>query len=161
MPPPRRKSNTVGRNAPVPLQYSPVTKDDFSTEPGVARFNQQIVQIVDALNKGNGVAGPVVMPKGADVRGSTITGLGTPSDPSDAVSLGHASTNYGAPAVGPQLDIGGKNALRGLTGLQLAFNSLTTSKISGMVTLAKITGGGSNGSLTFVNGVITAYVAPS
>ena len=161
MPPPRRKTAAVGRNAPVPVQYSPATKDDFSTEAGIARFNQQMVQIVNALNRGNGVAGPVVMPNGADVNGATVTGLGAPSGPSDAVSLGHASSNYGAPAVGPQLDLGGKNALKGLTNLQFQLNNLTTSKISGTVTLAKITGGGSNGSLTFVNGVITAYTAPS
>jgi hypothetical protein len=33
--------------------------------------------------------------------------------------------------------------------------------ISGTVTLAKITGGGTDGSLTFVNGRITAVVAPT
>jgi hypothetical protein len=33
--------------------------------------------------------------------------------------------------------------------------------VSGTVTLVKLTGGGSNGSLTFVNGVITAFTAPT
>ncbi len=32
---------------------------------------------------------------------------------------------------------------------------------SGSVTLAKLTGGGSTGSLTFVNGLITSFSAPS
>jgi hypothetical protein len=33
--------------------------------------------------------------------------------------------------------------------------------VTGTVTLAKITGGGSNGSLTFTKGIITAFTAPS
>jgi hypothetical protein len=33
--------------------------------------------------------------------------------------------------------------------------------VSGTVTLAKLTGGGANGSLTFVDGLITAFVAPT
>jgi len=32
---------------------------------------------------------------------------------------------------------------------------------SGTVVLAKITGGGANGSLTLVNGVVTSYTAPT
>lgn len=32
---------------------------------------------------------------------------------------------------------------------------------TGSVTLAKITGGGTNGSMTFVNGICTAYIAPT
>lgn len=36
-----------------------------------------------------------------------------------------------------------------------------SSTFSGTAVLAKVTGGGSNGSLTFVNGICTAYVAPS
>lgn len=39
--------------------------------------------------------------------------------------------------------------------------SFTTSGATGSVTLAKITAGGVNGSLTFVNGLITAYTAPT
>lgn len=33
--------------------------------------------------------------------------------------------------------------------------------ISGTVTLAKLTTGGNNGSLTFIKGIITAYVQPT
>lgn len=37
----------------------------------------------------------------------------------------------------------------------------TTAGISGTVPLAKLTGGGSNGSLTFVNGMLTAKTDPT
>jgi hypothetical protein len=33
--------------------------------------------------------------------------------------------------------------------------------VTGAVTLAKVTGGGTDGSLTFTNGIITAFVAPT
>ena len=36
-----------------------------------------------------------------------------------------------------------------------------TGGATGSVTLLKLTGGGANGSLTFVDGLITAYVAPT
>jgi hypothetical protein len=38
---------------------------------------------------------------------------------------------------------------------------LPTTKFTGSATLAKITGGGANGSITFVDGIATVYVAPT
>ena len=161
MPPPRRKTAAVGRNAPVPVQWAEISATDLQTPAGIARLNQQLSQFATALNTGNGVLGPVVLPNGADVNGATVTGLGAPSGPSDAVSLSHASSNYGAPAVGPQLDVGGKNALKGLSNLYLQFNQFKGSGTSGTITLAKLTSGGTNGSITVVNGLITAFTNPT
>jgi hypothetical protein len=53
------------------------------------------------------------------VAGAKVTGLAAPTGPSDAVSAGHASANYSASAVSPQLDVGGSSALKGLTYLFL------------------------------------------
>lgn len=159
---------------PRPVQFPIFRKEQLQTDEGMAAFNLSMSQIVNAINQNNGQAGAVVLPSGVDVQGSSVTGLGTPTGPTDAVSLGHSNTNYGAPAVAPQLDIGGKNTLKGLayTYSQVGPNGTQTNAIaaiqkalaagvSGTVTLAKITGGGSNGSLTFVKGIITAYSAPS
>jgi hypothetical protein len=44
---------------------------------------------------------------------------------------------------------------------QLSTAQLPAAGISATVALAKLTGGGANGSATFVNGLLTAYVAPS
>lgn len=99
---------------PMPIQYTPFTLKHFQTPEGIAFVNLQMSQIVNAINRGTGQAGPVVIPAGLDVAGASVTGLGAPSDPSDAVSLSHAQGNYAAPSVGPQLDIGGSNTLKGL-----------------------------------------------
>ena len=41
------------------------------------------------------------------------------------------------------------------------FNALSGGVPSATVTLAKLTTGGTNGSMTVVNGIITNYVAPT
>jgi hypothetical protein len=40
-------------------------------------------------------------------------------------------------------------------------NAFPSTKFSGTVTLAKITNSGSNGSITFVDGISTVYIAPT
>ena len=142
---------------PRQIQYTAMKKEDLQSDQGIAFFNQQMSQIVRALNQANGTAGKVVLKSGVDVAGSTVTGLGAPSDPTDAVSLSHASANYGPAAVGKQLDLGGANTMTGLANLYL----LMGQSFSGTVVLAKVTGGGSNGALTVVGGIITEVVAPS
>lgn len=151
-------------SSPFPIQFAPFEKKHFETDEGLAFVNLQFSQIITALNTGNGVAGKVTLPHGVDVRGATVSGLGEPEAPEDAVSQSHVQSNYSAPAVGPQLDIGGKYALKGLTGLQLQLNSLLSSLsagVSGTIALTKLTGGGSDGSITVVNGLITAFVNPT
>lgn len=103
------------RANPVPLQFVALRKEDFQSESGIAAFNLQLQQIVNALNEGNGSVSRVSLPHGVDVRGSTISNVGDPKNPTDAVSQGHVSTNYGAPTLRPQLDIGGKETLKGLS----------------------------------------------
>lgn len=97
----------------IPLQFTPFREDHFKTPDGIATVNQTIQQIVNAINEGT--VGKLVLPNGADVRGASITGLGDPQGPSDAVSNAHVSTTYGYGAQRAQLDIGGDHALKGLT----------------------------------------------
>lgn len=161
-------SNTLNS---LPIQYTPFRKEDLQSDGGIAFFNQQLQQIVNAVNIGQGHAGKVVIPNGIDVNGATISGVGTPKAPSDAVSQGHAESNYSAPAVAPKLDIGGPNALKGLTGVTIQANKSTAdvtaiqaqlaAGVSGTITIPKLTGGGTNGSITVTGGIITAFVNPT
>ena len=103
-----------------PVQFTPFTPDHFSSPSGIAFFNQWASQIVTELNRGSGQSGPVAIHAGIDLGGAKLTGLSTtPTDPSDAVSLAHADANYSPAVNSPALDIGGKNALKGLTSLFL------------------------------------------
>ena len=98
----------------LPLQPPIFRKEHFATDAGVSYVNQQMMQMAMAINASRGEFGPAVIPSGVDVQGASVTGLGSPSGPTDAVSAGHATTNFGAPSVGPQLDIGGTHTLKGL-----------------------------------------------
>jgi hypothetical protein len=145
------------KSVPRQVQFTAMRKEDLQSDEGVSFFNQQMSEIVRAINQANGTAGQVVLNQGVDVAGSTVTGLGAPSNPTDAVSLGHANGNYGPAAVGPQLDLGGSSTLKGLSGVYL----LMGQSFSGKITLAKLTGGGSEGSITVVGGLITEVVEPT
>lgn len=145
----------------LPIQSYQLSKEQLQ-DPAV--MNVMLQQIFTALNQGNGSLGKVVLPAGVDVNGSTISNVGTPQADSDAISSGHAQGNYSAPVIGPQLDVGGTNTLKGLTALyaQLSpISQLLATGISGTVVLAKITGGGSNGSITFTKGIVTGIVNPT
>lgn len=142
---------------PLPVQLLQLRPDDLKSGSGIGLLNQWMANVVNAVNTGNGVAGRTILPSGIDVAGSTVTGLGKPTAPTDAVSSSHADANYSAAALRSQLDVGGSQALKGLTAIAAQIGK----GISGTVTLAKLTTGGSNGSLTFTNGIITAFTAPS
>jgi hypothetical protein len=146
---------------PPPIQRVQFTKEDFTTDEGVARFNAIYAQHVGATQALQGSGGRTTLFSGLDVQGQTVTGLGAPQGDTDAVSLAHANGNYSAPAVGPQLDIGGPNALKGLTGLYLTFQQFLQAGANGTITLAKLTSGGANGSITVKKGQITAFTNPT
>lgn len=137
-------------STPRPVQFPVMRKEQFASDEGVSYFNLAMSQIVNAINQNNGQAGAVVLPSGVDVQGSSVTGLGAPTSPTDAVSLGHSNTNYGAPAVGPQLDIGGKNTLKGLAYCYQQLKNLPSIP-------SATTGSNSNGYWFNVNGIILQF----
>lgn len=102
---------------PLPIQYTPLRKEDFASHSGVSFINQYLSQITTTINAFVGAGGPTVLPAGADLRGSVLSGLGAPSAASDAVPLGHATNAFGPATQQQQLDIGKPYALKGLTGL--------------------------------------------
>jgi hypothetical protein len=157
---------------PQPIQFTPFTLDHFKTPEGLAFVNQFFAQIVNQQNRSVGTAGPVVLPAGINVAGSTVTGLGTPTGPTDAVSSGHAEANYGASSTAKALDIGGTNTLKGLASVYQStqnnapliaaipgIQAVLKPGVSGTLTIPKLTT--ANGSLTFVDGIITSYVEPT
>jgi hypothetical protein len=91
------------------------------------------------------VAGVVASP--VPLTGAQLGALVVPPDVADQRVMGN---NTGAPA-----------APVALTGAQTAAVLAGGAPYSGSVALAKLTGGGANGSLTVVNGLITAYSAPT
>ncbi len=107
-----------GQN-PLPIQYTPVTKEQLASDDGVAFLNQQLSQFTTTINALVGAGGPTLLPGGVDVQGARVTGLSAPTSPADAVSLAHANANYGPATQSTALDIGGTHTLKGLSYLLL------------------------------------------
>lgn len=89
------------------------------------------------------------VPAEFSVGGSPITGSGTL-----AITKNTQSANQ--VWAGPSSGAAAQPTFR-----TLVEADMPSAGISGTATLAKITGGGANGSLTFTNGLITGYVAPT
>ena len=159
MPTPAKSTNrpVAPKQQPPPIQRFQFTKEDFSTDAGVARVNAMMAQHATAVQALQGSGGRTTLFSGLDVQGETVTGVGSPQGPSDAVSLAHAEANYSPQATSSSFDIGGKNALTGLTNLYLQ----VTQGGSGTVTLAKLTTLGTNGSITFKQGLMQSFVNPT
>lgn len=156
MPTPAKPTNlpVAPRQQPLPIQRYQVTEKDFK-DPKL--FNVFLSQLVGAVQSVQGAGGPSVLPSGIDVQGSTVSGLGPPQSETDAISSGHAQSQFSPEAIAPKLDVGGANALTGLTNIYLLMQQAG----SGTVTLAKLTGGGTNGSITFKQGLMQSFVQPT
>ena len=102
---------------PVPGQpTTPIISGQFTSadmqDPQLSLFNTWKTSIENQVNALSGTAGKSVLPAGVDVAGSTVTGIGEPTGPADAVSKGHAEANYSASALAPQLESGGQSSLK-------------------------------------------------
>jgi len=104
----------MSTNPVVPIQAIQLTENDLKN-PGL--LNTYLQSIVQAINQGNGSTGKTVLPAGVDVQGSTVSGVGEPQTPTDAVSKVHAENNYSAAALAPQLEAGGSNTLKSFRAL--------------------------------------------
>jgi hypothetical protein len=101
------------KGRPIPIQAPNLRPEDLKGDLGY--LNQYLTQVTNAANLANGAVGPSVLPAGIDVAGSRITGLAAPQSDTDAISSGHAQSQFSAPTLQPKFDIGGSNALKGLT----------------------------------------------
>jgi hypothetical protein len=157
------------KQQPPPIQRVNFTEDDF--KGNVARFNTIMAQLTGAVQALQGSGGRTSLVSGLEMQGETVSGLGSPQGPTDAVSSGHVESNYGPDTTSKALDIGGSNCLKGLAATygqsQLNSTAITAIQailakgtgISGTLIIPKLTT--ANGSLTFVNGIITAFTQPT
>ena len=80
---------------------------------------QFLSQLVDSVNSQMGYNGPAYVNNNLDVQGNPINNVADPKAAMDALNLQTADKKYSPAVVGPQLDVGGKSPLKGLTYLYL------------------------------------------
>lgn len=100
----------------LPQQISQIKQADLQ-DPNLGFLNTLLTQMQVQINALSGATGKSPMPSGIDVKGSTVSNIGEPTAPGDAVSKAHAEANYSAAALAPQLDSGSKNSFKGYRSL--------------------------------------------
>jgi hypothetical protein len=115
-------------------------------------------KLTDAVNSLLGYNGPAVIGNVLDVQGNPVQNVAAPTASTDALNLGTAESKYSPAVTGPQFDVGGSNALKGVTYLfrQKYVNGIVAGAgiaISpttgiGVVTISAISGGGGIDQLT-------------
>lgn len=98
-------------NPTTPFQSVQLKLSDLQ-EPGLPFLNSLLTQIQQQVNELTGASGKTILSSGVDVSGSTISNVGEPVSPADAISKSHAEANYSAAALAPQLESGGKTSLK-------------------------------------------------
>lgn len=99
------------QSQPLPIQSTQLKLDDLQ-QPGLPLLNTILTQMQSQISALLGAGGKTVLGSGVDVKGATITGVGQPQSPTDAVSKVHAEQNYSAAALAPQLESGSKFSLK-------------------------------------------------
>ena len=112
-------------------------------------------KLTDAVNGLLGYNGPAVISNSLDVQGNPVQNVADPTAATDALNLGTAESKYSSSVQSKALDIGGSDSLKGLNALYYQ----SQKGLSVTITIAKLTTGGTNGSLTFKNGLLTDYTA--
>jgi hypothetical protein len=169
---------------PPPIKLGKITFSSLSLPEQL-----QMSRMIDAVNTLGGYSGDIQLQSHLDMSGNKIKNVGAAEDPKDVVTSEVAEANDSAQAVRPKLEGGGSASLRTfLTGLKgdvtasgpgvapakvqsvadfsqiggnLAITQLPTSGVSGTVTLAKLTTLGTEGSLSFTNGLLVGFVNPT
>ena len=137
-------------------------------------------KLTDAVNNLLGYNGPAVISNSLDVRGNNVQNVANPVSGTDAMNLQTAEAKYSPSVTSSQLDVTGSNPLKGLTylyyqkyvnqiiaGAGIAVTpSAGTGKVTvsgagftGTITTAKLTSGGTNGSMNFSGGILMSEVA--
>ena len=87
---------------------------DISTD-----HTQFLSQLIDTVNSLSGYNGTAFIHNSLNVQGNPVQNVADPAAPTDAVNLQTAESKYSPAIVGPQLDVGGKTPLKGLSYLYL------------------------------------------
>ena len=145
----------------------------------------------DAVNILGGHSGQVELSNHLSLGGHKISDVAAAEGPQDVVTSEVAEKNYSAHALRPKLEAGGAVAMRTyLTGLKgdvkatgpgvaqstvgnltgvtfaqigghLDESQLPTAGLTATIPLAKLTGGGTNGSLVFQHGILVGFTPPT
>src|SRR5271170_961306 len=94
----------------LPIQNIQLTENDLKSPE---TFNNLFTQVFNRLADISGDNGTTTLPKGVDVQGSTISNVGEPQAPTDAISKAHAEANYSPAVMSKALESGGKNSFKG------------------------------------------------
>jgi hypothetical protein len=111
-------------------------------------------KLTDAVNGILGYNGQAVISNSLSVSGNPIQNVAAPTAATDALNLGTADAKYSPSVVSSALDVGGSNSLKGVSLLY----QWRQKGLSVTVTTAKLTTGGTNGSMTFLNGLLVNSV---
>ena len=95
----------------IPLQLTPLTKADLEQE-NLSVLNQLLTAIANKINVQAGHTGDIPLAGNLDLQGQTIKNVAPPVGPGDVVTKLVADNTYGAAAIAPQLETGGKYALK-------------------------------------------------
>ena len=133
-------------------QRNQIAKQTFKDIP--QEFQMHYSGVVDSVNTLLGYSGTIPMQNNLDVQGNNVQNVANPVAPTDALNLQTAESKYSPTVVGPQLDVGGTSSLKGVNALYLWKNS----GLSVTITTAKLTSGGTEGSMTFVAGLLVKQV---
>lgn len=98
----------------LPIQNIQLTEDDLKSPE---TFNNLFTQVFNRLADLSGDNGTTALPSGVDVGGSTITNVGAPQTPSDAISSAHAESKYSPAVMSKQLESGAKFGFKGYRSL--------------------------------------------
>lgn len=132
----------TSRQLPLPLQYTQLTENDIK-DPALATLNTLFAQLFTHTNSLLGAGGPTPLPAGINMHGARVSNLGDPATDTDAVSQGHVQANYGGQTLSSELDIGGKYALKGLTGVTFQQNQIQQQLTSFQTAITTSTAGSS------------------
>jgi hypothetical protein len=164
---------------PQPTKLGKITFSSVSLQEQL-----QLDRMQSAINTLGGYNGPIELQNHLDLGGHKISNVAAAEGPQDVVTSEVAEKNYSATALRSQIEAGGSVPLRTyVTGLKggvtatgpgvaqaavqsvenftqvggnLALSQLPTAGLSVTITTAKLTPTGSNGSMTFTNGLLTA-----
>ena len=171
---------------PQPIKLGKINFSSVSLQESI-----QLSRMQDAINTLGGYMGPIQLQNHLDLGGHKISNVGAAEEPKDVVTSEVAEANYSARAIRPKLEAAGEASLRTyITGLKgdvtasgpgiaqamvgnvtgvsfpqiggnLALTQLPTAGVSGVVPLAALTVGGTQGSLTIRNGLVVAISNPT
>ncbi len=77
----------------MPIAYRELTQDDLK-QPSLDGLNALLREVIEELNRRQGIGGPVLFESAADMQGNRVSNLAAPQAAGDAVSKEYAEANF-------------------------------------------------------------------